>query len=77
MKRPLTFAATAAVLAAALMTSGCIMVNGADISDDTAWHGNNAQPFEAARAECRRDNHGRHVEDAFRDCMAGKGWTRS
>lgn len=74
MKRLLILAAAAS---AAVLTSGCIMVNGADISDDTAWHGNNAQPFDAARAECRRDNHGRHVENAFRDCMAGKGWTRS
>ncbi|WP_428151353.1 hypothetical protein [Brevundimonas sp.] len=65
-----------ATAAAALMTSGCITVIDAD-SDDTAWHGNNAQPFDEARAQCRADNHGRHVEDAFRDCMAAKGWTRS
>lgn len=67
----------AAAASAAVLTSGCIMVNGADIHDDVAWHGNNAQPFDVARAECRAENHGRHVEDAFRECMERKGWTRS
>ena len=74
MKRLLTLTATAAVLASALMTSGCIMVNGADFSDETAWHGNNAQPFDAARDECDERTESR---DAFRACMAEKGWTRS
>lgn len=74
MKRLLTFAAASAVLAAALMTSGCIMVNGADMDDDTAWHGNNAQPFDAAREDCDDRTESR---DAFRACMAEKGWTRS
>ena len=74
MKRLLTLTATAAVLTSALMTSGCIMVNGADMDDDTAWHGNNAQPFETAREECDERTESR---DAFRACMAEKGWTRS
>jgi len=62
-----------ASLSAALMTSGCITVIDAD-SDDMAWHGNNAQPFDAARDECDERTDGR---DAFRACMAEKGWTRS
>ena len=70
MKRLLILATTAA----ALMTSGCIMVNGADVSDDTAWHGNNAQPFDAARDGCHRTT---DSDRAFRACMAEKGWTRS
>lgn len=74
MKRLLTLTATAAVLASALMTSGCIMVNGADMSDEAAWHGNNAQPFDAAREECDERTESR---DAFRACMGEKGWTRS
>jgi len=74
MNRLRTLTATAAVLASALMTSGCIMVNGTDISDETAWHGNNAQPFDAARDECDERTESR---DAFRACMAEKGWTRS
>jgi hypothetical protein len=73
MKRLLVLAAAAS---AALMTSACVIVNGADISDDMAWHGNNAEPFDASRDQCRAENHGRHVEDAFRECMARKGWTR-
>lgn len=73
MKRLLTLAATSAVLAAALMTSGCITVIDADHGDD-AWHGNNAQPFDAARADCDDRTESR---DAFRACMAEKGWTRS
>ena len=76
MKRLLSLAAVSAVLASALMTSGCITVIDADRGDG-AWHGNNAQPFDAARDQCRRETrHGQH-SDAFRDCMAGKGWTRS
>lgn len=73
MKRLLILAAASA----ALLTSACVTV--IDASDDghLAWHGENAQPFDAARAECRADNHGRHVGEAFRACMAGKGWTRS
>ena len=74
MKRLSTLAAASAVLASALMTSGCIMVNGADMDDSTAWHGNNAQPFEAARDDCDRTIENR---TAFRACMAEKGWTRS
>lgn len=74
MTRLPTLAAAAAVLAAALMTSGCIMVNGADMNDEAAWHGNNAPPFDAAREECDERTESR---DAFRACMAEKGWTRS
>lgn len=69
MKRLVTLAA----LTAAVMVSGCITVIDAD-SDDSAWHGNNAQPFEAARKDCDDQTSGR---DAFRACMAEKGWTRS
>ncbi|WP_332661112.1 hypothetical protein [Brevundimonas sp.] len=65
-----------AALSASLMTSACVTVIDAD-DDDMAWHGENAQPFDAARDECRASTrHGQH-SDAFRDCMAGKGWTRS
>ena len=68
MKRLLILAATAA----ALMTSACITVIDAD-SDDMAWHGNDAQPFDASREDCdRRTESG----SAFRACMAEKGWTR-
>ncbi|MDP3404593.1 MAG: hypothetical protein Q8S03_07885 [Brevundimonas sp.] len=69
MKRLVTLAA----LTAAVMVSGCITVIDAD-SDDRAWHGNNAQPFDTARDECDERTNGR---DAFRACMAEKGWTRS
>lgn len=71
MKRVLILAAAAS---AAVLTSGCIMVNGADMSDEAAWHGNNAQPFDAARDDCDERTESR---DAFRACMAEKGWTRS
>jgi opacity protein-like surface antigen len=71
MKRVLILSA----LAAALMTSACITVIDASDSDD-AWHGNNAQPFDAARDQCRAEAGNRH-NGAFRDCMAAKGWTRS
>ncbi len=74
MKRLLILAAAAS---AALLTSAC--VTGIDASDDhdRAWHGEGAEPFEASRDQCRAENHGRHVEAAFRECMARKGWTRS
>ena len=69
MKRLLSLA----TLTAAVMVSGCITVIDAD-SEDMAWHGNNAQPFDAARDDCDARTEGR---DAFRACMAEKGWTRS
>ncbi len=73
MKRLLVLAA----LSAALMTSACVTVIDASDDNDRAWHGNNAGPFDAARAECRAaTRHGEHG-DGFRDCMAAKGWTRS
>ena len=68
MKRLLTLV----TVSAALMTSGCITVIDAD--GDDSWHGNNAQPFDAAREECDDRTESR---DAFVACMAGKGWTRS
>ena len=73
MKRLLILAAASA----ALMTSACVTVIDASDDGELAWHGENAQPFDAARAQCRAENHGRHVSEAFRDCMAAKGWTRS
>lgn len=72
MKRLSTLAAASAVLAAALMTSGCIMVNGADVSDG-GWRGTNAQPFDASRDDCHRTT---DSASTFRACMADKGWTR-
>ncbi len=47
MKRLLILSA----LSAALMTSACITVIDADHDDDFGWHGENAQPFDGARAE--------------------------
>lgn len=64
-------------LSAAFMTSACVTVIDASDNDERAWHGNNAGPFEAARAECRASTSGGQRSDAFRDCMAAKGWTRS
>ncbi len=73
MKRLLILAA----LSAALMTSACVTVIGASDHNDHAWHGNNAGPFEVARAECRASTGKGQRSDAFRECMATKGWTRS
>ena len=73
MKRLLILSA----LAAALMTSACITVIDADDSDDLARHGQSAQPFDAARAECRASTGKGQRSDEFRACMADKGWTRS
>jgi hypothetical protein len=66
-----------AALSAALMTSACVTVIDADNDNDLAWHGQNAQPFDSARAECRASTGRNQRSDAFRECMAGKGWTRS
>ena len=73
MKRLLILAA----LSAAFMTSACVTVIDASDSDDLAWHGQNAQPFDAARAECRASTGKGQRSTAFRACMADKGWTRS
>jgi hypothetical protein len=73
MKRLLVLAS----LSAALMTSACITVIDAGGDDDLAWHGQNAQPFDGARAECRASTDRGQRSDAFRACMADKGWTRS
>lgn len=73
MKRLVVLAA----LSAALMTSACVTVIDASDSRDLAWHGENAQPFDSARAECRTSTGEGMRSDAFRACMAGKGWTRS
>jgi len=66
-----------AAVSAALMTSACVTVIDATDSDDLAWHGENAQPFDQARADCRASTGKGQHSDAFRDCMAAKGWTRS
>ncbi|MDY6923777.1 MAG: hypothetical protein SWI22_07465 [Pseudomonadota bacterium] len=71
MKRLLVLAAASA----ALMTSACVTVIDAD-TDDLSWHGENAQPFDQARADCRASTGKSQHSDAFRDCMAAKGWTR-
>ncbi|MBF0665714.1 MAG: hypothetical protein IR159_09290 [Brevundimonas sp.] len=74
MKR---FLILSALAAAALATSACVTVIDANGSDDLAWHGENAQPFDQARADCRASTGKGQHSDAFRGCMAGKGWTRS
>ncbi len=66
-----------AAVSAALMTSACVTVIDAGDDNDLAWHGQNAQPFDSARAECRASTGRGQRSDAFRDCMAAKGWTRS
>lgn len=73
MKRLLILAA----VSASLMASACVTVIDASDSDDLAWHGENAQPFDAARDACRASTGKGQRSDDFRDCMAGKGWTRS
>lgn len=67
-----------AVAAAALTTSACVTIIDADgVSDGKAWHGENAQPFDSARDQCRASTGKGQSSDAFRACMADKGWTRS
>jgi hypothetical protein len=73
MKRLIVLAA----VSASLMASACVTVIDASDSADLAWHGENAQPFDAARDACRASTGKGQHSDAFRDCMAGKGWTRS
>ena len=73
MKRTLILAAAAA---AALMTSACVTVIDAD-GEDYAWHGENAQPFDAARDACRASTGRGQHSDAFEACMSARGWTRS
>jgi hypothetical protein len=72
MKRLITIAALAA---ATLMNAACITVIDAD-SDDLAWHGEDAQPFDHARDACRASTEGGSRSSAFIACMADKGWTR-
>lgn len=71
MKRLIALSA----LAAALMTSGCITVIDAD-TDGVNWTGQNAQPFDRARDDCREETDGGQRSRAFAACMAEKGWTR-
>lgn len=73
MKRLIVLAA----LSAALMTSACVTVIDASDSDDLAWHGQNAQPFDSARDACRAETGKSQRSEAFRGCMAARGWTRS
>ena len=74
MKRVLVLAAA---MSAALMASACVTVIDATDNDDLAWHGQDAQPFDDARDSRRASTGKGQHSDAFRDCMAGKGWTRS
>ncbi len=66
-----------ALAAAALATSACVTVIDAGDGSDYAWTGEGAQPFDAARDQCR-DRAGKHEgTTAFVTCMAEKGWTRT
>ena len=71
MKRLIVLAA----VSASLMASACITVIDAD-SDHVGWHGQNAQPFDGAREDCRARTGRNEHSDAFAACMAEKGWTR-
>lgn len=63
-----------AVAAAALLNAACVTVIGFD--SDYGWTGENAQPFEDAKRDCRRAGGRDEGGTAFIQCMAGKGWTR-
>lgn len=64
----------AALTAVALTTSACVII---DVdADPLAWSGENAQPFDAARAGCVETTGEDQSSEAFRGCMATKGWTR-
>lgn len=65
-----------AAVSAGLMTSACVTVIDADGDDHVGWHGQNAQPFDGARADCRARTGSNEHSDAFAACMAEKGWTR-
>lgn len=72
MKRFLVLAAAAA----AMTTSACVTVIDGD-HDDFGWHGENAQPFDGSRDACRARAGRDQRSEAFRACMAEKGWTPS
>ncbi|HEY0600236.1 hypothetical protein [Brevundimonas sp.] len=72
MKRLIVLAA----VSASLMASACITVIDADSDDHVGWHGQNAQPFDGAREDCRARTGRNEHSDAFAACMAEKGWTR-
>ena len=65
-----------AVASASLMASGCVTVIDAGHDDHVGWHGQNAQPFDGAREDCRARTGRNERSDAFAACMAEKGWTR-
>jgi hypothetical protein len=67
---------TLAAITAALMTSACITVIDASEDSGVNWTGQNAQPFDAALRQCRENTDSGQRSDAFRACMAEKGWTR-
>jgi len=73
MKRLIVLAA----VSAAFMTSACVTVIDASHDDDYGWHGQNAQPFDGARDACRAETGKGPRSEAFRACMAARGWTRS
>lgn len=64
-----------ALLAASLALSGCVTVF--DASDDYGWQGQNAQPFDSAKSECRALAGDDEGTTAFITCMADRGWTRT
>ena len=64
-----------AALSGTLMTAGCVTINGGE--EGISWHGEDAQPFDAARDTCRASTGQGQLGEAFRECMAAKGWTRS
>ena len=72
MKRILILAA----VSASLMASACVTVIDAGHDDHIGWHGQNAQPFDGAREDCRARTGHNERSDAFAACMAEKGWTR-
>ena len=72
MKRLIILAA----VSASLMASACVTVIDASHDDHVGWHGQNAQPFDASRADCRARTGRNERSDAFAGCMAEKGWTR-
>lgn len=62
-------------LSSLLLLSAC-----ASMGDNGGWHGENAQPFDAARDKCETESasvpKGEARRQAFEACMAGQGWHR-
>lgn len=61
-----------------LLLLGCVLLAACAVQREAGWKGKDAQPFDAAYAQCKAEaeDSADSRQERMQACMAERGWTR-